>query len=122
MLKNSDPANILKLDNFIHRLGSVENYYEIQRMCLEGKKFKDIAKNFGMSPGQFSDYLNNAFIFVPVERPGAVEHITRICERQQRAMERPHEDERIRQAVNVIRLQQSGDRRIPDVPGSGKVR
>lgn len=105
-------TSILKLDNFIHKIGGIEHLYEVRDQFNAGHHQREVAKRWGFSPGQFCEYFNNTFQLVAIERPEAKAHVQWLLMQQQASTER--DDERIREATRVLRLVQSGDKRIEE--------
>jgi hypothetical protein len=103
-------CSILKLDNFLQRVGGIENLYEIRDQFNRGFPQTKIAVNWRFSKGQFCDYFNNAFQLVAVERPEVKAHIEWLISQQQAKAE--NQDERVREATGILRLLQSGNRKV----------
>jgi hypothetical protein len=102
--------SILKLNNFLDRLGGINNLYEVRDQFNAGHSEGKIAANWNFSRGQFCDYFNNTFIVVAIERPEAKAHLEWLVKQKQARIE--VQDDRVREATNVIRILQSGDREI----------
>lgn len=110
-------CSILKLDNFIGRVGGIRNLCEVRDQFNAGHAQTKIATNWHFSTGQFCEYFNNAFELVAIERPEAKAHIEWLIQQQQ-AKVSVNNDERIGEATRVLRLLRSGDREIKEGIGT----
>lgn len=112
----SGEPSIVKFENFVFRLGGLDKWKELQALYLRGWSLTDMAGQFGYSRGQFSEQFNNSYILVPVPRPMITVHIKVMVARQS-SIQQEDSDERIREAVNVVRLTESGGRRVESHTG-----
>lgn len=107
-------VSILKLDNFVHKVGGRDKYEEIKtEYNKHTHTMKELAKNFGFSESMFNDYFNNAAVLIAIDRPETKAHL----EWKNHIEQSRPEDDRVREATNILRLLQSGDRKVQEKNG-----